>query len=153
MAISKDDIEKSYPIPVFQYMVEIDGIDSMAFSEVSGLNIEVEAITYKDGMSHKEGNKYMPGNRTAINMTLKKGITKGSDELYQWINNISLNTVDKRNVRVHLMTPDGVDAVISWKIENAFPTKLEGPSFSATSNEVAIESIELMADFLSIERN
>ncbi|MFT4924926.1 MAG: phage tail-like protein [Phenylobacterium sp.] len=152
MAITKEVIEEAYPIPVFQYMVVIEGMNPMAFSEVSGLNIEVEPITYKDGMSHKEGVIYMPGNRTAVKMTLKKGITKKSDELYQWISSISLNSVEKCNVTVSLLSPDGQTPVVSWQVDNAFPTKLEGPSFSATSNEVAFESIELMADSISITR-
>lgn len=152
MALSKELIEESFPIPVFQYQVVIEGMDPMAFSEVSGLTLEHEAITYKDGMSHKEGHKYMPGSRAPVKMTFKKGITKSSDALYEWINGITLNTVEKRDVTVSLLSPDGGAPVVSWSIGNAFPTKLEGPSFNATSNEVAFESIDLMADTLLISR-
>ena len=152
MAIAKETVAEAYPIPVFQYLVNIDGIDSIACSEVSGLNIEVQPITYKDGMSHQAGIKHMPGARSEVKLTLKKGITKAIDELYTWISNISLNAVDKRDVQISLLSPDGSTPVISWNVGDAFPTKLEGPSFNATSNEVAIESIELLADRLTITR-
>ena len=36
MALSKDDIKTAYPLPVYNYKVEI-GSDTVAFSEVSGL--------------------------------------------------------------------------------------------------------------------
>ncbi len=41
--------------------------------------------------------------------------------------------------------------MISWKVSNAFPTKLDAPSFSATANDVAVESMELMADGVTVE--
>jgi phage tail-like protein len=40
---------------------------------------------------------------------------------------------------------------MSWKVVNAFPVKVEGPGLKATGNEVAIESIELAHEGLSIE--
>ena len=44
-------------------------------------------------------------------------------------------------------------AVVSWKVINAFPTKLDAPSFVASSNDVAIESMELMADSIVVEQS
>jgi phage tail-like protein len=41
--------------------------------------------------------------------------------------------------------------VISWKVINAFPTKLDAPTFDASSNDVAIETMELRADNITIE--
>ena len=38
MALSKDDIKTAYPLPLYNYRVEI-GPDSIAFSEVSGLAV------------------------------------------------------------------------------------------------------------------
>ena len=42
------------------------------------------------------------------------------------------------------------ESVIRWKLINAFHTKLDAPSFNATSNDVAVESLELMADGVTI---
>jgi phage tail-like protein len=38
-------------------------------------------------------------------------------------------------------------------VVNAFPTKLDAPTFDAKSNDAAIESMELAADFISIEES
>ncbi|MEH1945266.1 MAG: phage tail protein [Nostoc sp.] len=150
MATSTEEIKNSYPIPVFYYRVTIDGDDSHAFSEVSGLSIEYETIIYKDGLSYKDGAKYMPGLSTPVNLSLKKGIVRKDSYLFNWISSIKLNTVAKRDVRIDLLDETGA-AVVSWTAINAFPKKLDAPSFNATSNEVAIETLELMANDLKID--
>jgi phage tail-like protein len=149
MATTIDDIKNKYPLPVFFYRVTIDGEDSIAFSEVSGLNSQYETITYKDGLSYRDGPKHMPGLSTAVNVTLQKGIVKADDFLLSWFNTIRLNTVEKRDVRIDLLNENG-EATVSWLVKDAFPTKLDAPSFNATSNEVAIESLELMATWLEV---
>jgi phage tail-like protein len=70
--------------------------------------------------------------------------------LYNWINSTQINQIDKKDVFVRLCDEKG-EAVISWKVINAFPTKLDAPSFTASSNDAAIETLELMADSISIE--
>ena len=149
MATSVDDIKSKSPIPVFYYRVTIAGEDSIAFSEVSGLNFQYETITYKDGLSYKDGPKYMPGFYNAINLTLQKGIVPTDSFLLNWFKTIRLNTVEKRDVRIDLLNENG-EATVSWTAKDAFPTKLDAPSFNASSNEVAIESLELMATFLEV---
>ena len=149
MATSIDDIKSTYPIPVFYYRVTIGDEDSIAFSEVSGLNFQYETITYKDGLSYKDGPKYMPGFYNAVNLTLQKGIVPADSFLLNWFKTIRLNTVEKRDVRIDLLIENG-EATVSWTAKDAFPTKLDAPSFNASSNEVAIESLELMATFLEI---
>ncbi|MFK0733588.1 MAG: phage tail protein [Gloeotrichia echinulata GP01] len=150
MATSVKDIKNKYPIPVFYYRVTIEGQDAIAFSEVSGLNIEYETITYRDGLSYRDGAKYMPGLSTAVNLTLKKGIVRKDSYLFNWINTIQLNTVEKRDIRIDLLDETGT-AVVSWTVINAFPKKLDAPSFNASSNEVAIESVELMASSVNVD--
>ncbi|NEO48991.1 MAG: phage tail protein [Moorea sp. SIO4A3] len=150
MATTIDDIKKSYPIPVFYYRVTIEGEDAHAFSEVSGLSIEYETITYRDGMSYKDGVKYMPGLSTPVNLTLQKGIVRKDSYLFEWFSTIKLNTVEKRDIRIDLLDESGA-AVVSWTVMDAFPKKIDAPSFNATSNEVAIESLELMASNLKID--
>ncbi|NEQ32297.1 MAG: phage tail protein [Leptolyngbya sp. SIO4C5] len=149
MATSVDDIRNKYPIPVFYYRVTIGGEDSIAFSEVSGLSLEYETITYKDGLSYRDGAKHMPGLGTPVNLTLQKGIVKADSYLFEWISTIQLNTVEKRDVRIDLLNENG-EPTVSWTAQDAFPKKLDAPSFNASSNEVAIESLELMASKLTV---
>lgn len=157
MALSKDEIKTAYPLPVYNYKVEIDGV-FVAFSEVSGLSVGYETTTYKE--SPVEGGvpgprtMHMPMQPTSATVSLKKGLVKGVSvpALYAWISATQINQNDKKDIFVRLCDEAG-DAVISWKVQNAFPTKLDAPSFTADSNDVAIESMELMADGVVMEES
>jgi len=154
MAVTRDQIKAAYPLPSYNYRVEI-GSEAVAFSEVSGLAIEYEKTTYKESPveSGAAGPRtmYMPAQGTPATLTLKKGVVRGASlkALYQWISTVQTNLVEKKDVFVRLCDEQGAP-VISWKVINAFPTKLDAPSFTATSNDVAIESLSLMADGVTI---
>jgi phage tail-like protein len=45
------------------------------------------------------------------------------------------------------------EPVMVWKVLQAWPVKVEGPSLKATGNEVAVESIELAHEGLRIENS
>jgi phage tail-like protein len=70
--------------------------------------------------------------------------------LYKWISSTATNQVNKKDIFIRLCDEAGA-TVISWKVINAFPTKLDAPSFDAKSNDVAVESMELQADLVEIE--
>ena len=149
MALTKEQTKTDYPLPAYNYRVDINGI-SITFSEVSGLDLAFETVTYKESFatSGKVGPNimYMPAQIQAVNISMKKGLVKGKSVpvFYEWINDIELNLVDKRDIVVHLLDEKG-NTVVSWTVIDAFPKKLSAPSFSASANDVAIESMELMA--------
>jgi phage tail-like protein len=145
MATTAKDIKSNYPLPVYRFHVQV-GKDSHAFSEVSGLDIGYEAITYKDGL----GKIHMPGQIADVNITLKRGIVRKGSELYDWISSTKLNTIDKQDIKV-ILVDEADNPVITWTVSNAFPTKLTAPSFNGGSNEVAVEQLELRADEVRIE--
>ncbi|NQY36652.1 MAG: phage tail protein [Alteromonadaceae bacterium] len=145
MATEAKFIQDNYPLPVYRFTVSI-GDETMSFSEVSGLDIEYQAITYKDGL----GVKHMPGQPTETNITLKRGIVRAKSQLYDWINSTSLNLIDKRDITISLVDNEAQTILITWTIKDAFPTKLTAPTMDANSNEVAVETLELRADDVKI---
>ena len=155
MALTAEAIKKSYPLPVYNYKVEVAGV-AIAFTEVSGLTIEYDTTTYNESLtvSGISGSRalHMPAQRKPVTITLKKGVVVATSvaTLYKWISKITLNQVEKKDVYVRLCDEKG-SAVISWKVINAFPTKLDAPTFDAKSNDAAIESLTLMADGVVIE--
>ncbi|ESP93264.1 MULTISPECIES: phage tail protein [Pseudoalteromonas] len=146
MATTKADIAAEYPIPVYRFVVSF-GEESIPFSEVSGLDIGVETITYKDGY----GKKHMPGQPTDVNITLKRGLVKQKSQFYDWISSISLNLVDKKDITISLTNEDRSQPIVTWKVINAFPKKLTAPSINGGSNEASVEALEMMADDIKIE--
>jgi phage tail-like protein len=155
--LTPDDIKTNYPLPVYNYRVEVGG-NTVAFSEVSGLSIGYETSTYKEsptaGGAPGPRVMVMPGQRNQAKVTLKKGIVRGASlaNLYGWIKTIAINQIEKKDLFIRLCDEKG-DAVISWKVTNAFPTKLDAPTFDSKSNDVGIESMELSADLISIEES
>ncbi|OQS37532.1 phage tail protein [Chromobacterium haemolyticum] len=147
MATASEQIASAYPIPTYRYRVTV-GNEEMAFSAVSGMEISHETITYKDGVG---GKYYMPGQLAPVNISLKRGVVKSKSQLYEWIKSISLNQVEKKDISISLTNESGSELLITWNVANAFPTKLTAPSLDATSNEVAIEEMSLMADSVTIQ--
>ncbi len=155
MAQSVDDIKATYPLPVYNYRVEIGGT-AVAFSEASGLDISYETFVFVEsptagGTSGPRAFR-MPAQATTAKLTLKKGVVRKESigQLFDWINTVKANIVEKKDIYIRLCDEKG-DAVVSWKMINAFPYKLDAPAFKADSNEVAIESLELMGDGAVIE--
>ena len=150
MAYSAQEIKNNYPMPVYNFRVEIAG-QSISFSNVSGLSLGYEIQTYKESpiSPGKAGPVVMrmPAQQADVKIILKKGLVKARSlpVLYQWLNTIRVNQIDKRDITVHLLSELG-DPISTWNVINAFPTKLDAPTFDATSSEVAIESLELTAD-------
>jgi len=154
MAVSAQEVRQSYPLPVYNYRVEIGG-SAIAFSEVAGLSVGHEVATYKESStSGSPGPRviHMPSQPTAPKITLKKGIVRGQSvaTLYNWIASIQLNIVEKKDIFIRLCDEAGAP-IISWRAINAFPTKLDAPSFDSKSNDVAVESMELQTDRVTIE--
>ncbi|MCP4362042.1 MAG: phage tail protein, partial [Chloroflexi bacterium] len=123
MALTKDQIKSAYPLPVYNYKVEI-GSDTVAFSEVSGLSISHETATYKESPSveNQAGptTMHMPMQGTPANVTLNKGLVTGVSipTFFNWINSIQLNQVEKKDVIIHLMDEAGA-TLIKWTVKNA----------------------------------
>ncbi len=155
MALTKDEMRAFYPLPVYNYQVSING-ESISFSQVSGLSQSHETFVHKE--SPRDSNLIgpvvmrMPGQPQDVTITLQKGWVRGRSikVLYEWMRSRQLNLIDKKDIRIDLRDEKG-DAVVSWKVINAFPTKLDAPSFDANSNDAAIESMELMADAVFVE--
>jgi phage tail-like protein len=137
------------PYRSFNFIIEIDGVPAAAFSEVSGLTAEGDAVDYREGTDVQMSVRKLIGLRKYTNITLKRGYTQDKS-FWTWYNNIALGVADRRNVTIILLN-EARQEVLRWHAEAAWINKVEGPSFKASGNEVAIESVELVHEGLSIE--
>ncbi|ABE56271.1 conserved hypothetical protein [Shewanella denitrificans OS217] len=147
MSLSADQTVVSYPIPTYRFRVSV-GTEEMAFNAVSGLQVSHEMVEYKDGLG---GCFQMPGQRTAINISLKRGVVCGQTQLSEWINSISLNQVEKKDISISMTNEAGTELFLTWNVVNAFPVGLSAPDFNASSNEFAIEQLDLVADRFTVK--
>jgi phage tail-like protein len=128
------------PYKAFKFRVEIDGIGTAAFSEVSGLESETAVIEYRVG-TDRSGVRKLPGLTTFANIVLRRGITQDA-ELWNWRQSVVDGNVDRRNGRILLLDDAGVEAV-RWTFFEGWIAKWVGPALDAAGNEVAIETIEI----------
>jgi phage tail-like protein len=138
----------TYPIPKFHFRVEWGG-ERLGFTEVTGLDMQVEAIEYREGSSLEYSKVKMPGMRKFSNITLKRGTVAGDSDFYKWLNQISLNKVTRRDLIISLLD-ETHNPVMSWKAKGTFPLKVQASDLKADGNEVAIETIELAHEGLSL---
>ncbi|MBV8255963.1 MAG: phage tail protein [Chitinophaga sp.] len=140
----------NYPLPVFHFTVSWGG-DNIGFSEVSGLSQELQAIEYRDGlMSGTTLPLKRPGLKKAGNITLKRGIAPTNSDLYNWLNNHGQPNVERRDLIISLLNDEG-NPVFVWTISQAWPVKLEGPGLKASGNDIAIESVDLVHEGITLK--
>ena len=140
---------EEYPLPKFHFQVDWGGTQ-IGFTEVTGLDVETEVIEYRHGASPEFSKTKMPGMINYPNITLKRGMFKGDDEMYRWFQTIQLNTVERRDITIQLLN-ERHETIIAYKAKRVFPVKLQSTDLNADSNEVAIETLELAHEGLSIE--
>jgi phage tail-like protein len=92
----------------------------------------------------------MPGIPQFSNITLKRGMFRSDNEFFQWLNTVQLNQIERRDLTISLLNEEH-EPVVVWKVKAAWPSKVDGPSLNSTSNEVAVESIELNHEGLVVE--
>ena len=137
-----------YPLPKFHFQIDWSGA-KIGFSEVTGLDVETEIIEYRDGASPEYSKLKMPGMQKFGNITMKRGVFKADNDYFDWWNKVKLNTIERRDLTISLLNEEH-DPVMVWKVRNAWPTKVQSTDLKADGNEVAIESIELAHEGLTI---
>jgi len=139
----------AYPLPRFHFSVDFGGT-IMNCAEVTGLSVELDVIEYRDGNSQVFSTQKMSGLRKAGDITLKKGVFMSDNQYYQWFDLVKMNTPERKDVTISLLDEDH-NPVMTWKLLNAWPKKVSSPDLKSDASEVAIETIELAHEGLTIE--
>lgn len=132
--------DRNDPYLGFQFQVEIDGLITAGFSEVSGLAVETETEEYKEG-GFNDYVHILPKGSKYRNLVLKRGITD-SDVLWNWHQDVVNGKIERKSGRIILYDNKGNEKWY-WTFEDAFPVKWTGPDFKADSGAAAVEALEL----------
>jgi phage tail-like protein len=138
-----------YPLPKFHFTVDWGGTQ-IGFSEISGLQVEMDVIEYREGASPEFSKIKMPGMAKNGNITLKRGTFANDNEFYKWFNSVKMNTIERRDITISLLN-ENHEPVVTWKVKNAWPSKVQSTDLKADGNEVAIESMELVHEGLTMQ--
>ncbi len=143
-----DKQDNVWPLPKFYFQVKI-GDKEVPFQEVSGLDIEAQIIEYRHGNSKEFSTIKMPGIKKTGNVTLKKGIFVKDNGFWDWFNKIKMNTIERQTIVINLLDEAGKPTMI-WTLTNAWPTKITGTDMKSDGNEIAVETIEVAHEGLTI---
>ncbi len=134
------------PYMSLNFAVEIEGLLVGGFSEVSGLQSEIQMDTYQEG-GVNDFVHHLPRQTTHANLVLKHGLTEIST-LWNWFYNTTQGIIQRKNGSIMLLDRKQ-EPVMWWNFRNALPVKWAGPDFDAGSDEIAFESVELVHEGLT----
>lgn len=120
-----------------------------SFAEVSGLEVEVSPIDYRNGSEDIRVRK-IPGLKKFTNITLKRGII-GDLAFWNWILAGMSGQVQRKSGAIILMDENHQE-VMRWNFDRAWPCKWSGPGLNAKNNEIAMETLEICHEGLSIDQ-
>ena len=142
-----DDNFYDQAVTAATFLFEVDGVEIGRFMEIGGLEVSVETEDVQEGGQNSFVHK-LPGRMTWPNITLKRGITQ-TDSLLKWLNESSGeqfaangNKLDRSTAAITLIGPAGA-RLRAWDFDGAFPVKWTGPSFAASSSDMAVEELEI----------
>jgi phage tail-like protein len=126
------------------FMIDFGSVKG-AFRECTGMGSEHEVVEYKaSGPQGKMVLRKVPGRMKWNNVTLKRGITDAMD-LWDWRAEIETGQVGKarKNGSITMYDQDG-KPLAQWDFTAVWPSKITGPTYNATNNEIGIEEMELV---------
>jgi phage tail-like protein len=136
------------PYSVFNFLVEIDGVTVAGFSECSGLTNESDPIDYREGNKDTYVTK-LSGLRKFPMIVLKRGFTDNHD-LWEWRRTV-IEGRTERHTGVITLLNEAREPALRFNFREGWPSKWEGPSLNAKTNDVAIETLEICHEGLELE--
>ena len=130
------------PYRNYNFLVEIDGLTHASFQECTGLDATTEPIEYREGGDNTTVRK-LPGRTSYSDINLKRGLSD-SKELWDWFKQVRDGNVSLKNGSIVVYDLANSTEVARWNFVRAWPTRWEGPSFNATGNEIAVESLTIV---------
>ena len=130
------------PYLAFNFLVEIKGLTVGGFTEVGGLQLEIEVEDYREGGLNGFIHKLAGPARYPTNLTLKHGLTD-VDGLWKWHQDVARGKIKRRNLSILLHDSAG-NETWRWNFSGAYPVKWVGPELRAGSTDVAVETVELV---------
>lgn len=137
------------PLLGFNFRLDLNSKVTGYFTEVSGIGSEHEIIEHKVVTeSGVEVIQKIPGRLKWTEVTLKRGITNNL-QMWEWRKLVEDgNMKDARmNCSIIMMDRERKEAA-RWDFENAWPSKVTGPSIKSDSNEFGIEEFVLQHEGL-----
>lgn len=142
--------DRRSPYSAFNFVVEIDGLASAGFSDVSGLGVEVTIAEYRDGTDPVNHVRKVPGMYKVSDVTLKRGIIS-SEDLWGWLDVVRRSSVEAKKSISIVMLDEAREEIQRWNLHGVVPMKYTGPTLAAKGgSDVAMEELVLSAEAIEL---
>ncbi len=140
-----------------KWSVKLDGpsmAEEVHFQECVGLDAYIQVEEVAQG-GKNDGNVKLPGQARFSNLVFKRGLTK-STKFFEWVNKcISAGgneapKIERCSGKVSLLNRDG-SPMLTWNFTKAWPCRYEGPGLDTASGRLALETLELAHEGLTLE--
>lgn len=143
-----------YPPVGFHFKVEFINIgndNDSRFQSVSGLNMEFDVETVREGGENRFEHK-LPTRAKYPDLSLKRGLLLNSDVI-NWLKDALQNRdIQPTSVRISLLN-DQHEPLMTWKVHNAWPRKWSVSDLNAGENALVVESLEISYSYFDVEKN
>ena len=143
-------MDRKDPFGGYNFAVELDGITRMGFKQCSGLDSSSAATKYREGTDPTLGSRQLPGMLSFSHISLQRGITDDR-ALWNWRNDVASGKLTRHTISI-ILRDDAGNEKIRWNVKNCWPLKWAGPTFDATSDAVAIETLELAHEGIEVQK-
>ncbi|MDZ7730393.1 MAG: phage tail protein [Natrialbaceae archaeon] len=129
-----------------RFEVTIDDVEVAGFQRVTLPSSRTETSEYREG-DESEYERRTWGQMTFAPLTLERGFSPGTTELYDWREAIRMGNIDqgRKEITVTLMDAEG-QPQIEWQFEGAWIKDYDPPELNAGSDEVETETVVIAYD-------
>jgi phage tail-like protein len=136
------------PYSAFNFIIEIDSAPAAGFSEVEALTADGTIVEYREGEDWHSAFRKLQGLRKFGQITLKRGYT-ASPDLWNWWQSTRQGKAHRKSGIIVFLN-EAREPALRWLIKEPWIKKWEGPA--TTTNEVAIESLEIVCEGVALTR-
>ena len=142
------------PYAGYNFEVIIGGVSEAgdtvkgSFAEAGGLEASIDPIEYRNGSEDITVRK-VPGLKKFANITLKRGLI-GDLTFWNWIKKAQDGLVQRCDGSV-LLLDENKREVMRWNFTRGWPCKWTGPGLNGKTNEIAMETLEICHEGLTID--
>ena len=141
--------KRNDPLGQFNFLIEIDGVVKGGFSEASGLTTDTNVVEYREGQEQSLTTRKLPGLMKYNNIVLKRGWTPDRS-LWEWRRKVIEGKTQRASGAIVLLD-EARNEALRWNFTEGWPSKWEGPALNAKTSEVAIETLEIAHEGLTLE--
>lgn len=142
-----------YPPWGFHFRVEFIGVggnrNDVRFQSVSGLSVEYEYETFKEGGENRFEHK-LPVRTRYADLVLKRGMLTDSDVIRWLLDAFQKRSFTPVDITVVLLN-DQSEPLRTWNVTGAVPKKWLVSDFNSTENGIVVETMEFAYRYFTIQ--